>query len=286
MNAPTRPLTFRAVDGFGFAAARGQLDAEQSLSPYVPNSLGPLFELLHVAAGGRLPLLSVESWLAENGLAPMFAALQENRERWVSSGVRRMGFIRAVRTGPDADNWMTAFLMDAQRAARDVARLPGTTPGQLAAAMEELENNIHEHSDAADTGILAFWAAREIFEFVAADRGIGILASLRKCSIYAEVSDHGKALESALTDGISRYGSDNSRGHGFRPIFLGLVDLRGSLRFRSGDHALLIDGASPNLTHAQLAQKPPIDGFFASIRCEGFHAVSERQRAAGTRSAK
>jgi hypothetical protein len=43
--------------------------------------------------------------------------------------------------------------------------------------------------------------------------------------------------------------------------------LQGSLRFRSGDHALLIDGTSPDLATAQLAQKPLIDGFLASIRC-------------------
>jgi hypothetical protein len=199
----------------------------------------------------------------------MIAALQENRERWVSSDDRRMGFIRAVRRGPDGDNWLTAFLMDAQRAARDVACLPGTTPGQLAAAMEELENNIHEHSDAADTGILAFRAARGVFEFVAADRGLGILTSLQRCSLYAALSDHGKALQSALTDGTSRFGSDSRRGHGFRPIFVGLVNLHGSLRFRSGDHALLMDGTSPDLTTAQIAQKPPMDGFFASICCQG-----------------
>ena len=71
----------------------------------------------------------------------------------------------------------------------------------------------------------------------------------------------------ALSDGTSRFGSDNRRGHGFRPIFLGLANLRGSLRFRSGDHALVIDGTSPSLTTAQLAQKPFIDGFVASIRC-------------------
>lgn len=269
MMESARPLTFSAVDGLAFAAARGVLDTPVAPPrPFAPTSLGPLLEFLHLTACGRLPPLSGGSWLAANGAAPMIAALQENRERWVSADGRRMGFIRAVRLGPDGDNWLTDFLMHAKRAAQDVAALPGTTPGQLAAAMEELENNIHEHSDAADTGLLAFRAAPGVFEFVAADRGIGILESLRKCPMYTSaVNDHGKALESALTDGISRFGRDSGRGHGFRPIFLGLADLRGSLRFRSGDHALVIDGTSPNLGTAQLAQKAPLDGFFASISC-------------------
>jgi len=267
MSLPSVPLTFSAVDELGFAAARGLVGPTQMPNLYSPKQLGPLLEFLLLAEGGYLPPYAVSAWLVPNGAAPMIQAIHDNREQWLSPGNRRMGFIRAIRQGPNADSLFTSFLMDVQRAARDVAQLPGTTPGQLAAAMEELENNIHEHSDAAQTGLVAFRAARGIFEFVAADRGIGILTSLRKCPAYLGLSDCGAALESALKDGTSRFGSDSSRGHGFRPIFLGLANLQGSLRFRSGDHALLMDGTSPDLTTAQLAQKPPIDGFFASIRC-------------------
>ncbi|MGH9351046.1 MAG: hypothetical protein ACRD2G_02625 [Terriglobia bacterium] len=266
MTVPARPLTFGLVDGLAFAAARGRLDVTQLPRPYALENLGPLLELFHLAAGGRLPDPTEGGWLDLNGAAVMIAALREKRERWFSSAGRRMGLIRVVRGDPDGDNRFTAFLMDAKRAARDVARLPGTTPGQLAAAMQELESNIHEHSGAADTGLLAFQAGPGEFEFVAADRGIGILASFQSSSMYASLVDHGKALELALTDGISRFGEDKGRGHGFRPIFLGLVNLWGSLRFRSGDHALTMDGTSPILTTAQLAQKATIDGFFVSIR--------------------
>lgn len=49
------------------------------------------------------------------------------------------------------------------------------------------------------------------FEFVIADLGVGILPSLRRRPLYAALSDHGKALESALTDGISRFGSDTGQ---------------------------------------------------------------------------
>lgn len=265
-----KPLSFHAVDGLAFAAATGQTDAVSACAPFIPIALGPLLELLHLAAGDRLPEPPAGgSWLARNSATPMIVALQEQHEiLWLDPRDRRMGFIRALRTGPDGDNRLVSFLMDAQRAARDVSRLPGTTPGQLAAAMQELENNIHEHSDTADTGFLAFRAALGVFEFVAADRGVGILASLQRCPLYADVPDHGTALQTALTDGTSRFGANSQRGYGFRPIFIGLTNLRGVLRFRSGDHALAIDGTSPNLAMAQLAQKPAIDGFFASIRCQ------------------
>lgn len=275
MSQPAQPLTFAAVDGLGFAAARGLLRAAQDSAPYSPMSLGPLLELLHLAGCGRLPLPSGGSWFSDNGAGPMIAALTEKREFWVNAHDHRMGFIRAVRTGPDGDARLTGFLMDAKRAAANTAQLPGDAPAQLVAAMAEMESNIHEHSEAPDTGLLAFRAAHGTFEFVAVDRGIGILKSLRSCDAYTALSDHGNALAAALSDGVSRFGESSRRGHGFRQMFLGLLDLYGSLRFRSGDYALLMDGTSPDLTTAQLAQKPAMDGFFVSVRC-GIEASRER----------
>ncbi len=134
--------------------------------------------------------------------------------------------------------------------------------------MEELESNIREHSEAPHTGILAFRAAPGVFEFVAADQGIGVLESLRGCADYRDLTDHGRALAAALTEGVSRFGVNVGRGLGFRPLFVGLVNLRGYLRFRSGDHALTMDGTSPSLTTAQVSQKPGLAGFLASVCCD------------------
>jgi hypothetical protein len=267
MTVPPRPLTFSAVDGLGFAAASGNIDAAEQSGPYLPRDLGPFLELFHSVASGHLPSPRGGSWIIEDGTAPLASALKEDREIWVDPGDRRTGFIRALRSGPDGDSRLIAFLMDAKRAARDITCLPGTTPGQLAAAMQEMESNIYEHSDAPSTGLLAFRAAPDVFEFVVLDQGIGLLESLKRCEAYAGMTHHGKALEMALADGTSRFGAEANRGHGFRPIFLGLANLRGSLRFRSGDYALTMDGTSPNLTTAHVAQKPPVKGFFASISC-------------------
>ena len=192
----------------------------------------------------------------------MIAALNENRELWKSAPDHRMGFIGAVR-GPDGDARLTGFLIDAKRAATNTAQLPGTAPAQLIAVMWEMESNIHEHSEAPETGLLAFRAVRGTFQFVAVDRGIGVLKSLHSCDVYATLSDHGKALAAALSDGVSRFGEESRRGHGFRQMFLGLLDLYGSLRFRPGDYALLMDGTSPALATAQLAQKPAMDVDFS-----------------------
>ena len=260
-------LNFGAVDGLSFAAAAGRLGSGRVSIRFTPRHLGPLLEILHLAAGGRMPSPVKGDWLALDGARALVQALGEERECWVSSGDRHTGFIRAIRGGPDGNSRWTAFLMDAQRAARNIARLPGTTPGQLVASMEELESNIHEHCSAAETGLVAFRGTPSLFEFVVADRGIGILKSLQSSADHATLSDHGKALELALTDGVSRYGNDVQRGYGFRPLFVGLVNLQSFLRFRSGDHALTMDGTNPNLAMAQLAQKADMDGFLASVSC-------------------
>lgn len=262
-----KPLTFRAVDGLGFAAATGTLQAAHRTSPYSPESLGPLLELLHMAADGQLPPPAGGAWVAQNGATPMIDALQGGRESWVETDNQRTGFIRAVSAEPNGDAVFTKFLMEAKKAASEIACLPGTAPGQLVAAMAELQDNIHEHSEAPGTGILAFRAARCVFEFVAADRGIGVLRSLRRSRKYATLPDHGRALELAVVDGTSRFENESGHGHGFRPLFLGLMNLYGSLRLRSGDYALLMDGTSPGPSTAQVAQKPFIHGFFASVSC-------------------
>lgn len=267
MILPAKLLTFSVVDELAFAADEG-LEVAALPDRYSPAGLGPLLELIYLMINRALPFQLIADKLEPNGASPMILALQENREQWISSDKRRAGFISAIRNGPDGDSRLTSFLMNAQRAAQDVAGLSKATSGQLVAAMEELENNIHEHSESTDTGILAFRAVNNVFEFLAADRGIGVLSSLRKCSAYATLVDYGKALESALTDGTSRFGIGSKRGHGFRPIFLGLVNLRGYLRFRSGDHALLMDGKNPNLSISQLAQKPNFKGFLASVSCQ------------------
>jgi hypothetical protein len=271
MAGSHKKLTFSTVDDLAFAATNGLLDRTQPPCVFEPTNLGALFEFLHLLEGERLPAFA-GGWLVPNGASSLMTAFREDRESWLSPESRRMGYIRAWRTGADADHHLTGFLMAAKRAARDVARLRGDTPDLLEAAMAEMEGNIHDHAEAPETGSLAFRAAPGVFEFVVADRGIGVLDSLRTCPEFQGLQDHGKALEAALTDGTSRHGSRSGHGHGFHDMFTGLMNLQGTLRFRSGDHALIMDGTSPTLATAQLRQKPKIDGFFASVRCEAAKA--------------
>jgi hypothetical protein len=149
------------------------------------------------------------------------------------------------------------------------AGCPAKVAAQLIAALGEMHSNIYEHSGASATGLVAFRAAPNRFEFVVADRGMGVLKSLHTCGDYLYVADHGEALRMVLTEGVSRYGARAGRGYGFRPLFIGLANLSGSLRFRSGDHALTIDGSNPSLMTARVAQKVYLEGLVISVTCNG-----------------
>jgi hypothetical protein len=158
------------------------------------------------------------------------------------------------------------FRLEAQKAA-SANGFHRTVAAQFAAAFGELQSNVYEHSGAPQTGLIVFKVSDGLFEFVVADWGVGVLRSLQSCVEFATVDNHAQALELTLTDGVSRYGSSARRGHGFRPLFTGLANLNGTLRFRSGDHALTVEGDNFGAIPWKLAQKIPIKGFVASISC-------------------
>ena len=211
---------------------------------------------------------------AAGALGRLVKALGKEDEYWLGPDLlEEGGFVRTAADSEAYENRLTTLLVRARTAAQRVAGLSKKVSGQLVAAMRELENNVQEHAQAPDTGMVVFRAEAGAFEFVVADRGVGVLESLRSGGGYGELRDEGAALRLALTEGVSRHGRDVGRGLGFRPMFLGLVDLYGELRFRSGDHAVTMDGVGPDVATARIAQKVPMQGFFASVRCHTRPAV-------------
>lgn len=263
---PSAPFDFKALDGLAFAAERGRLNG-CSLPRMNAVSLGPIIELAQLAGrAGTLPTPERAGWLALDGLAVLYQAILGGGYRWVCPDGRRIGFLRTRAQVPANDHELIAFSVAARQAA-GMAGFPTPVAQQLAAAIGELHSNIYDHSGASKTGLVAFRAGLDEFEFVVADRGVGILNTLRTCAEFADLSDHGNALMLALADGVSRRGSDKGYGNGFRPIFGGLANIKGYLRFRSGDHALILDGTKPSLTTAKPAQKAMLSGFVVSITC-------------------
>jgi len=259
-----QPLTFSELDGLGFAAERGRFDP--SAASYVAADLGPVFELGLLAKSKTMPWPGASSWLAMDGIAPLITALFNRSHHWVCPTSRAAGVYRTYAT-PEEDDLHWVQFGVAIRFAAVSAGFSRNVAAQLVGAIGEMQSNIYEHSQASQTGIVAFRGRSGTFEFVVCDSGIGVLQSLTSCSEFQEVTDHGKALQLTLSDGVSRHGRASGRGLGFQPLFTGLANLNGALRFRSGDYALTIEGDNPQSLPARLWQKPKLQGFFASVTC-------------------
>ena len=259
------PLSFTAVDGLAFAAQKGKLGGALSRS-FIVGDIGPLLELRHLSIDGRLA--SLESTLAgmSSHTVSLFAALKQSQRRfWICPSTKQIGVLRTTNNENDVSN-SYSFGMAAQKAATG-AGFSKLVASQLVAATMEMVDNIYLHSTLSEFGLAAFHARPGYFEFAVLDRGVGILRSLQHSSEYTRLSDHGDALQMALTDGCSRFGANSNHGHGFRPLFIGLSNLNGALRFRTGDHALTIDGRDPISIPWTKIAKPNISGFLAFVSC-------------------
>lgn len=262
-------LNFMLLDDLALARERRGSDVLVHLQQAVVERVGPVVELgvldrMYPAGPAAIDLLA-----ATTSSMVLKAVLRPEGDlvgRYGSDQHSRFGAIRTNRD-PRAEAplaWIQ-FCRKAQEAA-EFAKLPKIIAQGLIGALRELEDNIHLHSQRAQDGIVAFRGTAEEFEFVVADSGIGVLAGLRGSPRYAHLADAGAALKTALSDGQSRLLDDDpGRGYGFHELFVSLANLNGDLRFRSDDHALMIDGSGPALPRARLGQKAMLQGFVVSV---------------------
>jgi hypothetical protein len=263
-RASNMHLGFDQLDDLAFAISVHR-SVESSHLRLLPNHLGPLLEL---------------DWLKRGGLAvPALAELGDSRRlrllRAIIEGERSAAFeVGNARSkllcchwerDDEPDDWF--FFCKSLQDAASMIGFPRRNAEELVAGTRELVANIFDHSGASTTGIAGYAVVDNHLEIVIADEGIGVLQSLRTSPEFEFLRDSGEALEAALTDGNSRYGSSAGHGGGFRALFRGLANLSSSLRFRSGDHALTIEGISPGLSKARISQKVQLPGFLISIMC-------------------
>lgn len=252
-------LDFDALDDVMLIASKGR---PVSIA-LTAQELGPFIESRWMAIS-RADILSA---IRVSGYEGMGRALRDRPAVWLSQD-GQSGLITVRRQHSDTTNpiWVD-FLLRLERGAV-AAGFPRHEAKQLVGAVMELEDNMHWHSWAARTGLIAFVARPRALEIVLADNGIGMLASLRKNEEFAAaVRDEGDALLAGLSNGTSRFGLSSGRGWGFNELFVGLANANTRLRFRSGDHALTIDGIGPELPSARLAQKVHGRGLLVSVLC-------------------
>ena len=159
-------------------------------------------------------------------------------------------------SNPDWQQW----LLHAENAAK-VKGFPAQVVASLIGALLDMEDNVYEHSGAAQTGLVAYTVTDRSFEFVVADRGIGVLDTLRQNPAYAHLADAGAALTEAIRPGVSRFPAATGRGQGFVQLCRSMVTHRVELRFRSGDHALTLSPTNNPLDgHQQLRHTSALAG--------------------------
>jgi anti-sigma regulatory factor (Ser/Thr protein kinase) len=263
---PTRRLDFASVDDLCFAAERGRLDPARATIKFLLEDIGPALEFWQYLAKSSLPPVATNPWVGTGSLSAIIGAIDLGLKEWIDPNGGLSGFIRTTWDHKnDEETWMR-FSLSLRRAAT-ASGLSTARSRKLDAAIVELWNNIYDHSDVSNTGLIAFQATRRHFAFVVADQGAGVLQSLRHAKEFKGLRGHGEALQAALTEGASRFGLNRGRGFGFRQMFLSLRELDVALRFRSGDHALTLEGDNPTLTDAKLHEKAPLGGFFISALC-------------------
>lgn len=259
----SKPLTAGQLDALGALSFAGSSTAGQIFTTI---ELGPYLEWNWLrAAGNKLGTLTRTAPFEE-----LHRRMRAGGDRWMTRTAPARGFLRVRRDHADTDNAVWAqFRLELQRAAIGAGFAPAWAK-QIVGAVGEMEDNIHWHSEDPASGILTYWMNGSSLEIVVLDRGIGVLQSLRHWEEFADLSDHGTALEIALRDGNSRYGRGSGRGWGFHELFVGLANRNARLRFRSGDHLLTLEGRT-DLPAAQLRQSAAGNGLVISLLVPAAH---------------
>lgn len=264
---------FDNSDDLLWQATRGQLTNRGPIRACRSGRIGPVVELMY--ARKMLPneytQVSVEipfAGLVEDALES--GQISGNGHNEIV-GVFPLG---TASTGMHDEVQWEQWALHAQNAAVAYGLNRSLVDG-LIGALIELQDNVYEHSEAPQSGLVAYAVGFGMLELVVADAGVGVLSTLTKNPEFAGVRDSGEALKIAASDGASRF--DRSTGHGFGigQLFKALAHDAGELRFRSGDNVMSIRGDKPSLTgKVDTLQKAWLDGLIVSVRC----ATSEPSR--------
>lgn len=165
----------------------------------------------------------------------------------------------------DKPAWI-AFKKRLQGAAKS-AGFDNQTAAGITGAFCEMVDNAQIHSESSHTMLAGYqWNFGKV-TYCVADRGIGVLSSLRKCNYYKDIEDYGTALETAIRDGESRFRDQGGRGFGYRQVFKSLAGLNGLVRIRSGDFVVELEGRELSHICATVAQRSFLQGLIVSVIC-------------------
>ena len=254
-----RPLTLQRLDELSaLALVEARTGTDQQ---YVAADLSAYLEWYWLRHSGH----DLGSLIKTGAFSEFDERLRSRAEVWMTTHVPARGFLRVRRQHNDIEhlNWVR-FCFGLQKSAR-AAGFSSVWANQIVGAVGELEDNVHCHSQAPTSAIVAYWFSGSELEIVVLDIGIGVLASLRTSDEYRHLADHGTAIRLATQNGTSRYGGESGHGWGFHDLFTALANSRATIRIRSGDHLLGVEGRT-GLPRSQLRQRAPGQGLLVSIK--------------------
>ncbi len=257
--------TFDVADDLLWQAEAGRLADRGAITVGRSGQIGPLVEL-------ALATRAMPTAYASVTVTPAFfgQVVQALVAGHISGGSVRdvAGVFPLARLDPAGDDSLWHQWVSHAENAAVASGLARRLVGGLMGALGELQENVYQHSGRPETGLVAYATVKGTFEFVIADSGVGVLASLRQNPEFAQLSDSGNALRVAVSDGASRHGRAGGRGYGIGQLFRALAHDSAELRFRSDDYALRLWGDAPSLTGLyEVAQKARLDGLVITVRC-------------------
>lgn len=134
----------------------------------------------------------------------------------------------------------------------------------IAGAIHEMRDNALLHSLAPDTILVAYQVLESAFCCCICDLGIGVLKSLQSNAKYAQLATHNEAIRKSMEAGVTRL---ESGGFGFHTLFSALASLWGTLRLRSGEGCVTMDGTTLDATFGKTSTVLFRPGFQVSICC-------------------
>jgi anti-sigma regulatory factor (Ser/Thr protein kinase) len=270
-----RSLTFSQVKELGFQIAESKWISGHSAIIADSSDLGPLIELLKLLEANNLAKMdlarligrtrTLEAVLLGNSSGSHYALGGEER----SVGImrcegRKSEDKRKVELGifeaTDTSEARWRKFADALEVAAQSCGLSKRMAQGIAGVVQELQDNIFEHSYSPNSGTLGFRRVGNAIEIVVADAGVGVLGGFERLSSIA-FDSHEEALRAVVYEQRSRFNAKDGHGSGLRQIFAQLATLHGNLRFRTGDVSLSISGNNFTIDNIVIADEPFLPGF-------------------------
>lgn len=139
-------------------------------------------------------------------------------------------------TGQDWGEFVVRFRQSLKSVGFDLDKAKG-----IAAALGEMADNAALHANATVGVLVGYQVIDGAAVCCVADVGNGVLKSLTTHEAYRHVQSHKDAVRLALRRGVTRFGPGQG-GLGFYNVFKALAAMSGTLRFRSGEGCVTMDG--------------------------------------------